>query len=426
VSAAALAPVREAALVWLDTHGMPTRKDEDWRYLHLDPILAASPVAAGDGHEPPIARVSTETLAGVVPELGGPRLVFADGHLVPSLSSGTDALPEGLTLTNLATLLPGEPDRFASVPTEEPHDGFAALNLAEATDGAYVHVAAGATVAEPIHLVFCHGSLSSTMRSLIVAEADSRATIVETHVGIDDDGPDRENGPSRANVVTRVFVGERADVGYHLVQDAPESAFHLGRLDAHQAAGSFFTSHAFALGAAIARHEIRVFLEEEGADATLNGLFLPHGDQQHDNPVLVDHIAPQCTSRQAYNGVLDDRGHGVFNGRIVVRPDANGTNAAQSNRNLVLSDRAEIDTRPRLEILADDVKCAHGATVGQLDPEAVHYLRTRGIPETQARGLLTEAFANEMVDLVDLAPLRQWLNDRIATRSRRNIPGEPS
>jgi Fe-S cluster assembly protein SufD len=175
----------------------------------------------------------------------------------------------------------------------------------------------------------------------------------------------------------------------------------------------------FALGSHIARHEVRAYLEGEGADVSLGGLYMPRSDQHHDNPVLVVHSAPRCTSRQLYKGVVDEHGHGVFNGHIVVRPGALGTDARQTNKNLLLSDDAEVDTRPRLEILTDDVKCAHGAAVGRLDEDALFYLRSRGVPEQSARGILTYAFAREMVDLVPLKPLRARLEglvtDRFAT-----------
>src|ERR1019366_8549781 len=179
---------------------------------------------------------------------------------------------------------------------------------------------------------------------------------------------------------------------------------------------SHFSSHVFALGSHIARHEVRVYLEGEGADVNLDGLYLPRGDQLHDNPVLVVHAAPGGTSRQLYKGVVDEHGHGVFNGHIVVRRDAFGTDAGQTNKNLLLSDDAEVDTRPRLEILTDDVKCAHGAAAGRLDEDALFYLRSRGVPEGRARGILTYAFAREMVDRISIESLRTRVESLVADR----------
>ncbi len=201
---------------------------------------------------------------------------------------------------------------------------------------------------------------------------------------------------------------------HYKVQDEPDTGFHLGLLDVRQGPDSRFSSLSLALGSRIARHEVRVRLEGEGAHTTINGLYLPGGDRHHDNPVLVVHAAPRCTSRQLYKGIAADRGHGVFNGRIVVLPAAPGTDASQTNQNLLLSDHAEIDTRPRLEILTDDVKCTHGAAVGALDPDAIFYLRSRGVPLEQAKAMLTAAFARQMLDTIAPDPLRTHLETLVA------------
>jgi Fe-S cluster assembly protein SufD len=243
----------------------------------------------------------------------------------------------------------------------------------------------------------------------VLAGPGSRATIVETHTGL----------PGEVyctNAVTEVVLEAGAVVEHYKIQDEADSAFHLALLDVRQDRESHFSSHVFALGSHIARHEVRVNLEGEGADVNLDGLYLPRGDQLHDNPVLVVHAAPGGTSRQLYKGVVDEQGHGVFNGHIVVRPGASGTDARQTNKNLLLSDDAEIDTRPRLEILTDDVKCAHGAAVGRLDEEALFYLRSRGVPEQVARAILTYAFAREMVDLIPLEDLRARVENLVADR----------
>jgi len=194
------------------------------------------------------------------------------------------------------------------------------------------------------------------------------------------------------NAVTEAVLADHAQIEHYKVQNEPLSAFHLALLDVRQGRNSRFASRSVMLGSAIARHEVRVLLEDVGAEVSLDGIYLPQGDQLHDNTIFVDHAATGCTSHQLYKGVLDGRGHGVFNGHIMVRPGADGTDANQKNKNLILSDRAEVDTRPRLEIYADDVKCTHGAAVGQLDEEALLYLRARAIPLEEARGLLIYAF----------------------------------
>ena len=418
-----LSRAREAAFDWIADRGFPTRKDEDWRYLRLGPIVgpivegALSPARREDGH-----GVTSSMLAGLVPDLGGARLVFVNGLLAHDLSSGSGS-GSGANITGVMSMLLDDPDRVAARfgvgASEQVHlDGFAALNVALAEDGAYIDVPADLTLEQPIHLVFCTTSHTGTVggdpvmsspRSMVHAGPNSRVTIIETHVGIGD-------APTCTNAVTKVTLDAGAHVHHVVVQDMPLAAFHLDVLDVVQAADSTFSSRAFSLGGAIARHEARVLLDGEHAEVALAGLYLPAGAQHHDHPVMVEHRAPNCTSSQQYHGVLDERGHGVFNGRIVVQPTGGGTDATQSNKNLILSDQAEIDTRPRLEILAHDVRCAHGATVGQLDREAIHYLRTRGINEATARGMLTSAFANEMVEQVTLAPLRDWIQRLVSER----------
>ena len=408
-----LARARESAFAWLARHGFPTRKDEDWKYLRLAPILDAPFTPARSDQVHGLTPTILDTLA---PDLGGPRIVFVNGHLAETLSTFS-AQERGVTIAGVGSMLATDPERlepFFTTPDHTNTDGFAALNIGLVEDGAYIHIPEKVAIEQPIHLVFCtttsvEGPVVSSPRSIVVAEANSRATIVETHVGLGD-------AISCTNAIARISLAPGAHVNHYMVQNAPDTVFHFDVLDVVQAADSRFSSQAFVLGAAVARHEVRVHLDGEDAGVTLSGLYQPAGDQYHDNPILIEHAAPNCTSRQQYNGVLDDRAHGVFNGRIVVQPGAVGTDATQSNKNLILSDRAEIDTRPRLEILADDVKCAHGATVGQLDEDAVYYLRTRGISEKSAMGLLTYAFANEMVERIEVGSLRGWTEHVVSHR----------
>ncbi len=410
-----LAEARRDAASWAHEHGLPTRKDEDWRYTRLEPIgqVLFQPSAARVDHD--LASIASEAPGA---DLGGTRLIFVNGHLVPELSRLT-GLPEGATVTNLATALAEDGERLRpllSSPAGPRQHAFAALNTALAEDGAFIRLSPGTIVEEPIELVFLSDpggtALVSSPRSVVIAERGSQVTIVETHAGI----PGDQGGNSLTNAVTELVLEEEAQVEIYRVQDEPETAFQLGLLDVRQGRNSRFTSHSFALGSSIGRYEVRVRLESEGAEVSLNGLSMSRGEQQHDNPILVEHAAPHCTSRQVYKGVADGRSHSVFNGHIVVRPGAFGTDARQTNRNLLLSDRAEIDTRPRLEILTDDVKCSHGAAVGRLDEDALFYLRSRGIPDEAARGILTFAFANEMVGLIRPEPLRAWVEGLVTDR----------
>lgn len=402
-----LAQSRAAAFSWLAEHGFPTQKNEDWKYLRLGPILNHEFRPGTPGRD-----LASQTITKLVPDLGGTRLVFVNGHLHAGLSAMPDDA-EGLTVASRASLMTAQSPLSFDDGDHQYLDGFAALNVGLASDGAVITIAAGVSLEQPIQLVYCstedHEPVMSTTRTCMVAEPGSRAVIVETHVGVG-------IAPSFANTVTRIRLEQGAHVEHHMIQNAAPAAVQFGVLDVTQAAKSRFSSNAYSLGASVARHEVRVRLDGEAADVTLAGLYLPSGSQHHDNPVTVEHVAPCCTSRQVYNGVLDDQGHGVFNGRILVQPSANGTNATQSNRNLVLSDRAEIDTRPRLEILTDDVVCAHGATVGQLDEQAIYYLRTRGIPETAARAMLTTAFANEIVQRIENVELRSWVEHLVSQR----------
>lgn len=416
-----LADARLAALAWVGKNGFPTRKDEDWKYTGLDPILAVPFEASAAGTA---RRVSAELIDAAAVDLGGPRLVFVNGHFAAELSRVT-GLPAGAEVTNLAAVLAAGPQRlepfFSHAPGE--HHAFAAFNDALAEDGAFIHLTSGTSVDEPIQLVFFSDAggvpLMSSPRSVIMAEAGSRATIVETYAGIDGD-------VYATNAVTEAALAEDAQIEHYKVQNEPLSAFHLALLDVRQGRNSRFASRSVMLGSAIARHEVRVLLEDAGAEVSLDGVYLPQGDQLHDNTIFVDHAATGCTSHQLYKGVLDGRGHGVFNGHIMVRPGADGTDANQKNKNLILSDRAEVDTRPRLEIYTDDVKCTHGAAVGQLDEEALLYLRARAIPLEAARGLLIYAFVHEMVDRIELEPLRAQLETLVAGRFAQGAsPVEP-
>lgn len=408
-----LPELRKGALSWVSEHGFPTRKDENWRYTKLAPILDIPFELAG-------AKASSDDLRQLlqssVLDLGGARLVFVNGYFRPELSE-LSSLPVGVTVSSLAAALVANPQTLEPIlcrPHGEQHDAFTALNTAFSKDGAYIQLAAGSSSVEPIHLVFMsdtgNDSLVSNPHSVMLAEEGSHAVIVETHIGTAGD-------VHCTNAVTDVVLAKDARLEHYKVQSESETAFHLALLDVRQGAGSRFESHSMMLGARIARQEVRVSLQGDGAVVSLDGLYLPRGEQVHDNTVFIDHVAANCSSHQLYKGVLAGRGHGVFNGHIMVRPGADGTDANQKNKNLILSDKAEADTRPRLEIYADDVKCTHGAAVGQLDEEATLYLRSRGLSAQHAKQLLVYAFIHEMVDRIAVEPLRTQLRALLDDRS---------
>ena len=281
-------------------------------------------------------------------------------------------------------------------------------------DGAYVHIPKGVYLEQPIHLVFVStadaGPVVSHPRNLIVAETGSQATIIESYLGLGD-------GVYFTNAVTEIVVGENAVIDHYKVGREAQQAYHVGTTQIYQDRSSNASSHAVTIGGAIVRNDINTLLDGEGAQCTLNGLYLVSGRQHVDNHLRVEHAKPHCDSREFFKGVLDGHGKAVFTGRIIVRKDAQKTDAKQTNMNLLLSKHAQVDTKPQLEIFADDVKCTHGATIGQIDENAMFYLRSRGLSEPAARSLLVFAFASEAIDRIRpqllRAQLRQMLFDRL-------------
>ena len=407
-----LKSLRRSAFEWVGVHGFPAGKDEAWKYTRVAPILEIPFAPAERGARRALSLGDVAELAG---DLGGPRLVFVNGYFVPELSA-LKSLPEGVKLTSLASVFAQEGEALEALlwrRFRERSQAFTALNVALGEDGAFIRIPAHTSLEEPVHLVFLSDAdatpLVSHPLSVVFAGAGSRATIVETHAGI-------AGGIYLSNAVTEIVLEEGAVVDHYKVQNEVESAFHLAFMDVRQGRASRFTAHSVALGAALARHEVKVTLEAPEAQVALNGLYLPCDKQHLDNPTTIEHAAPHCTSRQLYKGVVDGHGRGVFDGRIVVQPGAMKTDASQTNKNLLLSASAQAYTRPRLEIFADDVKCAHGAAVGQIDEDALYYLRTRGIPQQAARNLLTYAFASEMLELIQVPPLRSRVRQMLATR----------
>jgi Fe-S cluster assembly protein SufD len=354
---------------------------------------------------------SVADASGVV-GLTGPRLVFVNGRWAPELSSVAD-LPRGVVLQGLAAALAADPvavehalARF-TLPGDAP---FAALNDALFEDGAYVFLPRGTVLGAPIQLVFVargDAPFETHPRIVVVAEAGSQATVLETWEG---------RGVAWTNAVTQVTVGDGAHVQHVRVQQESGDAFHTGRVFAVLDRAAQFTSHSLALGAALARTEIDVAFAAEGGECSLQGVYAVGDSQLSDNRTFVDHAQPHCTSQQLYKGVLAGAARGIFNGRILVRQDAQKTAAHQANRNLLLSETALVDTKPQLEIHADDVRCTHGATIGRLDAAAIFYLQSRGIGAREAEAILTEAFAREALAKVQPEPLRAALEARVAER----------
>ncbi|MDM8350718.1 Fe-S cluster assembly protein SufD [Pseudomonas sp. sp1636] len=404
--------VRDAAWQWLAAHGFPAAKDEAWKYTRVAPILALpfQPAAAQ-----PIRRLAAARLAQWLGDYAGPRLVFVNGHFVAALSA-LAGLPAGVQLSNLAALPEAQravlEPLLAQALQEAPH-AFSALNVALGEDGAVLQIPAHTRLEQPIHLVFltdpADAPLATQPRTLVRVGSGSRAILVESHVACG-------SGVYLSNALSQIVLEAGAELEHYSLQDASRSAYHLARLDVRQARDSRFNAHLTACGGAIARHEVRVVLEGPGAQVTLDGLYLLGGEQHLDNQTCIEHLAPHCTSRERYKGVLGGRAHGVFDGRIIVRPGAIKTDASQTVKNLLLSASARANAQPRLEIFADDVQCAHGAAVGQLDRQALFYLRSRGLDGPAAQALLTYAFVSEMLEAIRLEPLRPQVERLVAAQ----------
>ncbi len=408
-----LRALRQEGIEQLARQGFPTSRLEDWKYTNVAPIAAHAFCPVHTVHEAGLeAAVARLTLPGT-----GPRLVFVDGWFVRELSRLEEA-PAGLTVRSLRDAVQdGESlETLVGRRARAETSAFNALNAALLGEGALVRVAPGTAFHEPVQLLFLSrgdGALAlASPRVVVQAGENSELTLVESYVGV-------APGVSFTNAVTEVVLGDGARLTHLKLQAEAETAFHIGSLHVEQGRDSHFASHVISLGGALARSEVHDFFSAEGGEALLNGLYVGHGSQHLDIWTNLDHAHPRCTSRELYKGVLDDKARGTFHGKVLVRPDAQQTDARQANRNLLLSEAAMADARPQLEILADDVKCAHGATVGRLDEQALFYLRARGIPRAEAERLLTHAFATEVVGAVPLAPLRDQVEELLA----RKLPG---
>jgi Fe-S cluster assembly protein SufD len=404
--------LRERGLARFTELGFPTPRLEDWKYTNLAPL-------AGGRFQLPDERVArgTEALAERARLGTDVELVFVNGRYAHALSA-VGALPAGAVVGSLESALRTHPEliephlaRYASY--EDAADSLTALNTAFIRDGAFIYVPVGAVIDSPIHCLFlslpANGPIVAHPRIVIIACEGSRAVVVEQYVG------------ERAywtNAVTEAVVGAGAQLSHYRVQRESDAAFHTGTVAVEQAADSAFASQAISFGAALGRTAIATRLDAPGAACTFDGLYVAGAAQHVDHHTTIDHRQPRGTSRELYKGILADRATGVFNGKVFVRPHAQQSDAQQMNKNLLLSDDAQIDTKPQLEIFADDVKCSHGATIGQLDEDSIFYLRSRGIDAPAARELLIFAFANELIGKVEVETLRDQLTAEISNRLR--------
>jgi Fe-S cluster assembly protein SufD len=386
--------------------GFPTVRDEDWKYTDLTPLKTRNfRIAQRSG--PSMDTAAQEGLG--FPGLRAHELVFIDGFFSESYSRPGPAAA-GLRAESLARTLgedPGALKESLVQRLEKPSaDAFTALNTAFLTGGAYLQVAAGVSIELPIHLLFISTGaeelVASHPRVVISVGANAQVKVIETYTGLGEHS-------SLTNALTEIHAGQNATVEHYRVQKEGLKGYHIGKLLIQQRRDSRVVSHSIALGAALSRVGIDVDLAEEGAEVVLNGLYMAQGRQHVDHHTRIDHLKPHSRSEEFYKGVLGGHARGVFNGKVIVHEGAQKTDARQSNKNLLLSPHAEADTKPELQIYADDVKCSHGATVGQLDETALFYLRSRGIDHDTARALLTYAFADDVISRIDIDPIRTSL-----------------
>jgi Fe-S cluster assembly protein SufD len=401
-----LTELRRAGRDRFDSVGLPHPKMEAWRGTNVTrlgtiPFVAAEPV---DVPAHPLANL----------QLDGPRFVFSGDRLIASEGQA----PDGLWAGTFQDALEHFGQRMqAWIAGEQTESGvFEALNQAFLGYGAVVVVEQGVALDRPVEIVYAMGAQASEAiqqpRTLIVAEANSRVQVVETFIGEGDT-------PTLTNAVSQVLIGENASVEHARIQIEGPGAWHVSTVTSRQERASRYTAHHINLGAGVARHNTRAILDGEGANCLLNGLYLVSGEQHVDNNTVLDHAQPHCDSREVFKGILSGKARSVFTGRIIVREDAQKTDAKQSNPNLLLSPTALAQTRPQLEIYADDVKCTHGATVGQMDEEAIFYLRARGLSRSVAKNMLIHAVAGEVLDAVTLPQLRQALEVEVSARLDR-------
>ncbi len=384
-------------------------KNEDWHFTNVAPISTRKFQVAAAG-----STVSAEALSRIGYGQDWHTVLFVNGRL--QSRSDTATPPPGVSITTLGAEIENDSEmmkrHFAKLATPES-GAFTALNAAFAEDGAVIRLAANTVVEKPIHLVFLSDSgaegAATHPHNLIFAEQHSQATIIESFVSAGAD-------VYFTNSVTEVFVADGAHLSHYKLQRESRNAFHVGTLQVHQARESRYESFSFATGAELSRTNVYTTLAGDAAEAVLNGLYMVDGKQHVDHQTRIEHVAPNCPSHELYKGILDGRSHGVFNGKVYVHPEAQKTDGKQSNNNLLLSAEARVDTKPQLEIFADDVKCTHGATVGRLDETALFYMRSRGISTSQARRLLTYAFAADVLEKIELEPLREALEAQVLER----------
>ena len=412
-----LKQLRESAIASFAKMGFPTTRNEDWKYTSVDPIASTNFARVQETDQ----RVAANAIAepSFIPE-SSTRLVFIDGFYSPELSA-LHGLPRGVRVESLADALKRDDEVLRSQFSRyarHQQQSFVALNTAFVEDGALVIFSKGQVLEEAIYLIFVSTAgvhpVVSYPRNLIFADEESQARIVQCHVGMAD-------GVYFNNAVTEVVAGEGAAIDYYILQREGKGGYHIGTLEAQLSRQSTLDAHSITLAGSLVRNDVRVVLNGEGSECSLNGLYVLDARQHVDNHTEIEHCMPRARSRELYKGILGGHARGVFNGKILVHKDAQKSDARQTNKNLLLSANALVNTKPQLEIHADDVKCSHGSTVGQLDRDALFYLRARGIGLRDAQSLLSYGFASEVITKVKIAPMRARLDDYLLNKFRGSL-----
>ncbi|MEJ2721056.1 MAG: Fe-S cluster assembly protein SufD [bacterium] len=398
--------IRKSAIGNFSDLGFPTTKDEDWRFTRIRPLLQYDFEDVIDYGPRAFSSAQLDELC--IEDTGCRRITFVNGHFAEELSD-LGKLPPGVRIESLKHALGADPERVQRNLTRYAEPGrnpFVALNTAHILDGTFIYLPKDVRIEDPIHVLYVSDPdgtrIATHPRTLILAEEHSRASIVESYIGLDSE-------VYFTNPVTEIVVKERAEIEHCKLQRESSSAYHIATTQVDMHRDSRFKTDFISLGGTLVRNDVNAVLDAEGIECALNGLYVGNGHQHIDNHTRIEHAKPNCASHEFYKGILNDRAKAVFNGRIHVHPDAQKTDAKQTNRCILLSDDAQINTNPQLEIYADDVKCTHGAAVGQIDEDAVFYLRTRGIEKEDARKMLIYAFANEVLEGIRIDPVREHL-----------------
>jgi len=407
--------IRRKAIEQFEKLGFPTTKHEEWRFTNISPLTRtqftpAYQVEAQEISEEQFNKISIKRLNGI-------KLIFINGKYSEKLSD--KSFPKGIEISSLAHILQNENtslhkiiEHFANI----ENNSFTSLNTSFLLEGVFIQIHANIEINEPIYLVYITTDTKTPLiihpRNIIMVAKNSKASIIEHYIST-------ENNSNFTNAVSEIRLDENAVLEHNKIQTESNNAFHIGSTYIEQLSKSKFTSNSIMIGGSLVRNNIYATLNGEETECTLNGLSLASGNQLIDNHTSIDHAKPNCSSREFYKAILDGKARGVFNGKIYVRKDSQKTDSKQTNKTLLLSDEATMNTKPQLEIFADDVKCTHGAAIGYLDSDSLFYLRSRGISENIARDILTYAFANDIIERITIEPIQEYLHNILFSRFKK-------